>query len=245
MAENGTHSKNNHGVKSFILNIPLLSNNEIFLQGKLTIPSSAIKALIIFAHGSGSGKESPRNQYVAKALNGFGFATLLVDLLTPEEQESDIKSQKIASKIPGLVLNKFNIKLLSNRLASITEWIINNISETSDLPIGYFGASTGAAAAIEASILFDKVFAIVSRGGRPDLAGPESLTNVIASTLLIVGSKDFKVVIDLNKKAFKQLRNAKSKELVMIPNAGHLFEEENAIVQVADVTTKWLITKLK
>jgi hypothetical protein len=101
------------------------------------------------------------------------LATLLVDLLTPEEQQSDIKSQKIASKIPGLVLNKFNIGLLSKRLVSITEWTIKNVSEIRDLPIGYFGASTGAAAAIEASVIFDKVFAIVSRGGRPDLANSD------------------------------------------------------------------------
>jgi putative phosphoribosyl transferase len=232
-------------VKNLVVNIPSLTSNEVFLPGQLIIPSSGVKALVIFAHGSGSGRKSPRNQHVAKALNGFGLATLLVDLLTPEEQESDIKSQKIANKIPGLVLNKFNIGLLSNRLVSITEWTINIVPEINDLPIGYFGASTGAAAAIEASILFDKVFAIVSRGGRPDLADPDSIQNVKASTLLIVGSKDSKVVIDLNKKAFKQLRNAKSKDLVMIPNAGHLFKEDNAIEQVADVATKWLLTELR
>jgi dienelactone hydrolase len=221
------------------------SNNEVTLQGQLNIPSSGVKALVVFAHGSGSGKESPRNQRVAKALNGFGFATLLVDLLTPMEQESDIKSQKIMSKIPGLVLNKFNIRLLSNRLVTITEWTIHNVPKFNGLPIGYFGASTGAAAAIEASILFDKVYAIVSRGGRPDLAGPETIQNVTASTLMIVGSKDSEVLIDLNKKVFKQLKKAKAKDLLMIPNADHLFEEDGAIEQVADVTTKWLITKLK
>lgn len=240
-----THNLNTHGVKSFILNIPLLSNNEIFLQGQLTIPSSAGKALVIFAHGSGSGRESPRHQYVAKALNGFGFATLLVDLLTPEEQDSDIKSQKIMSKIPGLILNKFNNRLLSTRLTTITEWTINNVSEVMGLPIGYFGASTGAAAAIESSALLHKVHAIVSRGGRPDLADSESIKNAKASVLLIVGSKDSKAVIDLNKKIFSQLKNTKSKQLVMIPNAGHLFEEDAAIELVADVTTKWFTAELK
>ena len=120
--------------------------------------------------------KSPRNQYVAKALNGFGFATLLVDLLTPEEQETDLRSQKIICKIPGLILNKFNIRLLSDRLKAITNWITDNAPQVNGLPIGYFGASTGTATAIEACIHLDKVYAIVSRDGRPDLAGPEILT---------------------------------------------------------------------
>lgn len=231
--------------ENLVINIPLPSSEEASLQGQLTIPSSSsTKALVIFAHGSGSSVASPRNQYVAKALNGFGFATLLADLLTSEEQETDIRSQKILCRIPGLVLNKFNIRLLSNRLATITNWAIDNISQVNDLPMGYFGASTGAAAAIEASILLEKVNAIVSRGGRPDLTSSESLQNVTASTLLIVGSKDSKAVIELNKKAFKRLKSAKSKELVMIPNAGHLFEEENAIEKVAEVTVKWFSSNL-
>ena len=227
-----------------VINIPLPSNKEVFLQGQLIIPISAPKALIIFAHGSGSDKDSPRNQRIAKALNGFGFATLLVDLLTSEEQQTDFRSQKIMCKIPGLVLNKFNIQLLSNRLVTITNWITDNVLEVNRLPIGYFGASTGAAAAIEASVLLDKVYTIVSRGGRPDLAGPESIQKATASTLLIVGSKDSKAVIELNKKALKQFRNVKAKELIMIPNAGHLFEEANAIEKVADFSINWFTNYL-
>ncbi len=140
----------------------------------MNIPSNS-KALIIFAHGSGSGASSPRNKYVADVLNENGFATLLIDLLTEQEQESDIKSQKIMGKYPGIVLNKFNIHLLSDRLKTITRWIIENQNNESsmeklkDLPIGYFGASTGAAAAIEASSVVsnpysDRIYAIVSRG---------------------------------------------------------------------------------
>jgi dienelactone hydrolase len=168
--------------------------------------------------------------------------------LTSEEQKSDIKSQKILDKYPTLTLNKFNIKLLATRLETVTTSLIENMSEFKNLPIGYFGSSTGAAAAIEASVvsssLFGKVHAIVSRGGRPDLAGPENIKNVKASTLLIVGVKDSKSVIDQNKMVLKQLKNAKSKELVTIPNAGHLFEEEGAIEPVADITVKWFTDSL-
>jgi len=220
------------------ISIPL-DDSDNRLHGEFFIPKTA-KALIIFAHGSGSGRASPRNQYVANVLNQNGFATFLVDLLTLEEQKSDIKTQRILDKYPNLILNKFNIKLLATRLEIITTWLMKNISEVKNLSVGYFGSSTGAAAAIEISYsLFGKVYAIVSRGGRPDLANMESRKNVRASTLLIVGSKDSKAVIDLNKKVLNQLKNAKSKELVMIPNAGHFFEEEGTIEQGAEVTLRW------
>lgn len=224
------------------INLDELSYNQT-LDGNLAIPANP-KGIIIFAHGSGSGKDSPRNQYVAKMLNDYGFSTLLVDLLTPQEQELDIKSQGLIGKYPGIVLNKFNIFLLSNRLTTITKWLIAHIPEVKDLPIGYFGSSTGAAAAIESSVslsseFHNRIYAIVSRGGRPDLAATESLKLVKASTLLIIGSKDAKEVIDLNKKALKQLKNSTVKELVTIPNAGHLFEEEGTIEQVADISVKW------
>ena len=209
------------------ISVPL-QNNE-FLHGILSIPSNP-KSIIIFAHGSGSGASSPRNKYVADLLNDNGFATLLVDLLTAQEQQSDIKSQKIMSKYPGIVLNKFNIHLLSDRLKTITKWIVekennnDSIKKIKDLPIGYFGASTGAAAAIEASVSnphSDRIYAIVSRGGRPDLAGAESLKSIKASTLFIIGEKDDKDIISLNKKAFKKLKNATSKDFISIPKAGH------------------------
>jgi|SRR4051812_44490465 putative phosphoribosyl transferase len=155
-------------------------------------------------------------------------------------------------KYPGIVLNKFNIHLLSDRLKIITRWIIedenNNASmeRMKELPIGYFGASTGAAAAIEASSsishqLADRIYAIVSRGGRPDLSGSESLKNVNAATLFIVGEKDDKDIISLNKKAFKQLKNTKkNKDFAVIPKAGHLFDEEpDMIEKIADISKKW------
>jgi pimeloyl-ACP methyl ester carboxylesterase len=228
-----------------LISIPLSIDNG-FLNGDLFIPKNA-RALIIFAHGSGSGRASPRNQYVGNILIANGFATFLVDLLTLEEQESDRKSQKILDKYPSLTLNKFNIKLLATRLETVTSWLIENVPSVKNLPIGYFGSSTGVAAAIEASVCsahLDKMYAIVSRGGRPDLASVESIKNVKASTLLIVGSKDSKSVIDLNKMVLKQLKNVKSKELVMIPNAGHLFEEEGSIELVTQESTRWFNEKL-
>ena len=205
------------------------------------------KSLIIFAHGSGSGQSSPRNQYVANILNDNGFATLLVDLLTVEEQDSDVRTQKVMYKIPGLVLNKFNIRLLTKRLVHVTNWLLENTTEVKDIPIGYFGSSTGAAAALETSVddsLFAKVYSIVSRGGRPDLANSDSIKNVKAAILLVVGSRDSKHVIELNKRTLKQLKNAKSNDLIMIPNAGHLFEEENTIEQVADIASQWFMKTL-
>src|SRR4029079_5883415 len=149
------------------ISIPL-DDSDNRLHGEFFIPKTA-KALIIFAHGSGSGRASPRNQYVANVLNQNGFATFLVDLLTQGEQESDIKSQKLLDKYPSLALNKFNIKLLARRLETATSWLTEIKADVKNLPIGYFGSSTGAAAAIEASVsdtLIGKVNAIVSRGGR-------------------------------------------------------------------------------
>ncbi|HEU5120331.1 MAG TPA: alpha/beta hydrolase [Candidatus Nitrosocosmicus sp.] len=225
-----------------VIRIPL--DGEIsgsFIYGEVRFPSNP-KGLVIFAHGSGSNINSSRNRYVAQVLNENGYATILADLLTQEEQQSDMKSQKILDKYPGIVLNKFNIQLLSNRLVLITKWIINNTHEVIGLPIGYFGASTGAAAAIEASLspsLSEKLYTMISRGGRPDLARSESIRNVKVSTLLIVGEKDSKQVVELNRKIFKQMKNSRYKEFVVIPHAGHLFEEANTIEHVANVSTQW------
>ena len=219
------------------ISIPL-GDSDDKLHGEFFVPKT-VKGLIVFAHGSGSGRASPRNQHVASILNQNGFATFLVDLLTQGEQQSDLKSQKILDKYPTLILNKFNIKLLAKRLETATTWLIEIKADVKNLPIGYYGSSTGAAAAIEACILLDNVKAIVSRGGRPDLANIESIKNIRASTLLIVGFKDSKSVIDQNKKVFNYLNNAKSKKLVMIPNAGHLFEEEGLIEKVAEIASQW------
>jgi putative phosphoribosyl transferase len=227
------------------VSIPL-PNNE-FLNGVLNIPLNP-KSIIIFAHGSGSSISSPRSKYIANVLNDHEFATLLIDLLFQEEQDSDIKSQKIIDRFPGIVLNKFNINFLSTRLTSITNWIVeedrSNVStNVKDLPIGYFGASTGAAAAIEACISnqnSDKIYAIVSRGGRPDLACSDALKTVKAATLFIIGEKDDKEIISLNKKALKKIKNAKTKYFIVIPKAGHLFdEEEGSMEKVAEIASQW------
>jgi dienelactone hydrolase len=222
----------------------------------LNIPSNP-KSVIMFAHGSDSSASSPRNKFVADTLNDNGFATLIVDLLTVQEQESDEKSQKIIGKYPGILLNKFNIHLLSERLKTITQWIVENenndslIEKLKGLPIGYFGASTGAAAVIETSSVVcnsysEKIYAIISRGGRPDLADTDVLRSIKASTLFIIGEKDDKEIISVNKKAFKQLKNAKSKDFITIPKAGHLFDEDPDIMEkVAEISIGWFVKNLK
>jgi len=219
------------------------------LEADLTIPSNNnneyAKGIVLFAHGSGSSRHSPRNKYVAEVLQRDGLATLLVDLLTTKEEESDTKAQKINYKIAGLILNKFNINLLAKRLVSITNWISEN-PETKNFLVGFFGASTGTAAAIVAAarrhasnnINTNDVFAIVSRSGRPDLAGLDYLSQVKAPTLLIVGGNDSKKVIDLNNDALKQL-GSERKKLVTVPNATHLFEEPGTIEEVARLASGW------
>lgn len=212
----------------------------------MTIPDSNkdTKGIVLFAHGSGSSRHSPRNQYIAQILNNDGIATLLVDLLTPEEEETDIRTQKISCKVPGLVLNKFNIKLLAKRLVDITDWILlqKQNPTTQSLVVGYFGASTGAAAALVAAAQRPNVVsAIVSRSGRPDLAGEDYLKLVRAPTLAIVGGNDDKHVIDLNKEALDKLKNIKkeNRKLVIIPGATHLFEESGKLEEVARFATSW------
>jgi predicted alpha/beta-hydrolase family hydrolase len=199
------------------IDIPL---DNITLEGILTIPEKAT-AIVIFVHGSGSSRYSPRNNFVAEVLQKAGFATLLFDLLTEAEDE-----------IYG---NRFNIDLLTERLISVTKWLLAQ-ANTKKLKIGYFGASTGAAAAIKAAAkLGATIKTIVSRGGRPDLAG-EALAQIQSSTLLIVGGNDFDV-LQLNQQA-GQLIKAK-KEITIISGATHLFEEPGTLEQVANVATRW------
>ncbi|NCO66523.1 MAG: hydrolase [Candidatus Aquicultor secundus] len=208
------------------LTIPI---GTISLKGNLDIPEGA-RGIVLFAHGSGSSRFSPRNRYVAGVLNDSGLATLLFDLLTEEEERIDMITAEL----------RFDIKLLANRLAQVTDWIINNPS-TKDLKVGYFGASTGAAAAlIAASLNPDIIYAIVSRGGRPDLAGA-ALPNVKAPTLLIVGGND-QPVIEMNEDALKQI--PAEKQLVIIPGATHLFEEPGALEEVARLAKDWFINYL-
>jgi dienelactone hydrolase len=188
------------------------------LKADLSIPNQA-NAIVLFAHGSGSSRLSPRNMQVANFLNKVGIATLLFDLLTFNEDRN--------------FSNRYNIKLLAARLKSVTEWIRNDHA-CRDMQIGYFGASTGTAAAMEASVDED-ISAIVSRGGRPDLA-MNIIHKVKTPTLLIVGSADTDV-IQLNKLAFEEL-NAE-KKLEIVPGATHLFEEKGAIEKVAVLSEQW------
>jgi putative phosphoribosyl transferase len=197
-----------------------ISVDEIILNGDLSIPTDA-KGIVVFAHGSGSSRHSSRNKYVAQTLEDAGFATLLFDLLTPEE---DVDYSV-----------RFDIDLLTDRLIKVTEWLRSE-EETADLDVGYFGASTGAAATLKAAVaLGDLISAVVSRGGRPDLAEP-GLTQVRTPTLLIVGGLDTQV-IELNEKAFALLRT--EKEIRIIPGASHLFEEPGKLEEVANLAVEW------
>jgi dienelactone hydrolase len=196
-----------------------VSADSVVLDGDLTIPEGA-KAIVLFAHGSGSSRLSPRNRYVAEVLNGAGLATLLMDLLTKEEDAN--------------YETRFDIELLADRLAAATRWLSGQ-SESRALKIGYFGASTGAAAALKAAAAIRSVGAVVSRGGRPDLA-KRALGRVAAPTLLIVGGQD-DIVIELNQQAYERL--VCKKEMVIVPGATHLFEEPGALEEVARLASEW------
>jgi putative phosphoribosyl transferase len=194
------------------------------LKGLLGAPEAA-RALVIFAHGSGSGRLSPRNNYVAEALRKSGLATLLLDLLTPEEE---LRRS-----------NVFDIPLLATRLLQATAWAREQ-AETAPLPVGYFGASTGAGAALVATASDGRIFAVVSRGGRPDLAD-DALERVRAPTLLIVGGHDYEV-ITLNREAQRRLKT--ESELVIVPGATHLFEEPGALDEVITHASRWFLAHL-
>jgi putative phosphoribosyl transferase len=199
------------------------------LSGNLHIPEGA-GALVLFAHGSGSSRQSPRNQFVARTLNEAGLATLLFDLLTQEEEALDMRTRE----------HRFNIRLLAERLVDATKWAKQQ-GQTRNLQIGYFGSSTGGAAALVAAIdVPQDVGAVVSRGGRPDLAG-EALPKVQAPTLLIVGSND-DIVIELNEQARDKM--CCEVKLEIIPGATHLFEESGALEKVAKLASDWFIAYL-
>lgn len=193
----------------------------VTLEGMLEIPEHAV-GLVLFAHGSGSSRLSPRNNYVAGVLRQAGVGTLLMDLLTPaEDRDYD---------------RRFDIALLTQRLLDAARWVVSQ-ETLHELPLGFFGASTGAAAAIEAAaMLGPDAKAVVSRGGRPDLASREALGSVTAPTLLLVGGFD-DVVIDLNRQAYARLHC--EKELVIVPGATHLFEEPGTLEAVATRAAGW------
>jgi len=200
-----------------MVNIPA---GDVYLKGNLVVPKDPV-GMVIFSHGSGSSRLSPRNNFVAGKLNEQHFATLLFDLLTLEED--------------SIYENRFDIELLTERLAEATRWIAGQ-PEVAGLQFGYFGASTGAASALKAAALLgNQIKAVVSRGGRPDLAGVTDLTKVKAATLLVVGEWD-PVVIKLNQEAYTHLHK---RSMVIIPGATHLFEEPGTLEEVTKIALKW------
>jgi putative phosphoribosyl transferase len=199
---------------------------QAILHGSLCLPQG-VKGIVLFAHGSGSSRLSPRNRYVTRILQNGGMGTLLFDLLTTEEEMIDERTARL----------RFDINLLASRLIAATDWLPGYL-EAEKLKLGYFGASTGAAAALVAAANRPKAIqAIVSRGGRPDLA-LESLPEVKAATLLIVGGEDT-VVIGMNRQALNELKAEKS--MVIVPGATHLFEEPGALEEVARLASNWFL----
>lgn len=201
-----------------------VTSGPVHLSGDLQVPPQAAGA-VLFAHGSGSGRHSPRNRYVAGVLRDAGLATLLVDLLTPDEERQDAMTGHL----------RFDIPFLARRMAGARRWLAAD-PETAHLPVGYFGASTGGGAALLAAADDpDDVFAVVSRGGRPDLAGP-ALARVKAPTLLLVGGRDAPV-IEMNREAADRM--TAERRLEIVPGASHLFEEPGALETVAARATGW------
>src|SRR5438552_13640380 len=211
------------------LNEVRISAGSVSFEGNLSLPDYAI-ALVLFAHGSGSSRHSPRNQFVVRLLNNAVLATLLFDLLTPEEEAVDARTAEL----------RFNIKLLAERLVHATNWAKRQ-QQTRNLRIGCFGSSTGGAAALVAAAeLAQQVGAVVSRGGRPDLAGA-ALPKVQAPTLLIVGGDDVPV-IGMNQEAYDQMHCVRRMEIV--PGASHLFEEPGTLERVAELAREWFVRYL-
>jgi dienelactone hydrolase len=202
-----------------------------YIYGTLAIPDDHALGAVVFAHGSGSSRHSPRNRYVAEALQQRGLATLLVDLLSLAEERVDAFTAQ----------HRFDIELLTERLLLASDWLARS-RDGDNFRIGYFGASTGAAAALKAAAQRPEIAAVVSRGGRPDLAG-DALPHVEAATLLVVGGLD-RPVIELNRAAHDRLEHARRRELIIIPGATHLFEEPGALEEVAHLAGDWLAGNL-
>jgi putative phosphoribosyl transferase len=201
-----------------------IPSGQVLLEGELLVPGSA-NGVVLFAHGSGSSRHSPRNQFVARTIREAGVGTLLFDLLTQEEETVDIRTRHL----------RFDIGLLAERLVDATNWIKRR-PDTSHLRVGYFGSSTGGGAAlVAAAAAGEEIGAVVSRGGRPDLAG-DALPKVKSATLLIVGGLDYPV-IKMNEDAYRQLHC--EKELKIVPGATHLFEEPGTLEEVAHLAADW------
>ncbi|MDR6890861.1 dienelactone hydrolase family protein [Variovorax sp. 3319] len=206
-----------------------MRSSSVSLDADLSVPASC-NGIVLFAHGSGSSRLSPRNRQVAESLNASRLATLLVDLLTPDEEAEDQRTREL----------RFDIAMLADRLVRLTDWLRSN-DQTANLRIGYFGASTGAGAALVAAAQRpDTVDAVVSRGGRPDLAGP-ALERVRAPTLLIVGGNDGPV-IDMNSQAMAAMHC--EKRMTIVPGATHLFEEPDALGAVSTLARDWFKSHL-
>jgi len=217
-----TNQSTQNRVQARLVQIP---SGAVLLEGDLHLPQGS-RGLVLFAHGSGSSRHSPRNRYVADVLNQAGFATLLMDLLTVEEEAVDQYTGHL----------RFDLPFLAERLVDATRWLAQT-PDTKTFNVGYFGASTGAGAALIAAARYPQaVSAVVSRGGRPDLAGQESLSRVQAPTLLIVGGNDGPV-IGMNQSALEQISAQKQMEIV--PGATHLFPEPGALEQVAALARDW------
>jgi dienelactone hydrolase len=202
-----------------------IPSGDAVLAGELNVPAGA-QGVVLFAHGSGSSRHSPRNQFVARTIREAGVGTLLFDLLTREEEAVDLHTRHL----------RFDIGLLARRLSEATDWVKRE-GDLQHLRVGYFGSSTGGGAAlVAAALLGEEVGAVVSRGGRPDLAGPDALRRVTSPTLLIVGGRD-EPVIELNEEAYALLRCEKG--LKIVPGATHLFEEPGKLEEVARLAAGW------
>jgi putative phosphoribosyl transferase len=213
------------------------------LEGNLTIPDNSgfLRGIIVFALGSNNTRLSHESRFIAQALNKDGLATLLIDLLSKEEEETDIRTAKIRCKLPGLIPNKFNIKLLSDRLIRITDWLMTTpYVETHGFAIGFFGLNTGAAAALVAASERPAITsAVVSLNGTLDLISGVILMNIKVPTLLIVGGNDDNNLIDINNSTIRQLRNVAEKKLVVVPGTSSLFEKPSALENLTRLAISW------
>jgi putative phosphoribosyl transferase len=221
-----TESRQTMGLRSGLSELVTVPSGEVRLEGMLELPEKP-QGIVLFAHGSGSSRLSPRNNFVARELRAAGLGTLLIDLLTREEDQT--------------YETRFDISLLTGRLADVAQWL-KKYPATKSFALGLFGASTGAAAALRVAADFPRdVAAVVSRGGRPDLTGDDKLAQVTAPTLLIVGGHDFGV-IELNEETYRKLKC--EKELSIVPGATHLFEELGTLEKVAALAAQWFTRHL-